>query len=684
MSIRRLLAAAFVVVTGIVTPLAGNVPLAGGVDLCSSALARYVLAPPTRQVLPVSIEQVQENGGRVEQAEGLLARGGEAARIERTPGSDPTIVVDFGQNVSGLLTISTSGSTSPELRVAVSESRAFLGKDSDLSWEDHHTYAWRPPAEASQFQTGQMTFRYVLLFLTSDGRVDIDSLQLDFTPRLGTPDTYAGCFESNDELLNRIWYAGAYTLDLDTTDPERSNGSSRILDGAKRDRAVWSGDLALEARIAYVTHGHAEPVRDSLADLADHQRPDGAIPPTSLGDYRPVLYDYCAWWVQAFADYYRYTGDRAFIERYYPHLQRQMAWFLKITDTNGLLARDPRVEQSVEWMWTIPRPGEVTYLNAVYYQALLDAADLASRLGHSQDAATWRDRATWLKQAMNDRLFDPKRGVYISHNGDRHVPQDANVLPILYGIAPQTSWDGMLHYLKEHLWTPYGSTTVDLPYGTGSYHDKRIWPFMGYYELEARFKASDDAGAFDLLRREWGQMVREDPASTMWEWMTADGRVENGYVSLAHAWSAGATASLTQHVLGVRPTEPGYTRFDVIPHTGDLAWAKGRVPTPLGPIEVSWERTARDFTETLSVPAGAQARAGIPISGTGVTISVNGEPVWSDNKVRSNGAQTDGRYVYLDLAPGTYTIDAGVPNERHLAAAGDRLWEALARLGVWG
>ncbi len=33
-------------------------------------------------------------------------------------------------------------------------------------------------------------------------------------------------------------------------------------------------------------------------------------------------------------------------------------------------------------MWVTPRPGEVTYLNAVYYQALLDAVDLASRLGY--------------------------------------------------------------------------------------------------------------------------------------------------------------------------------------------------------------------------------------------------------------------------------------------------------------
>jgi hypothetical protein len=74
-----------------------------------------------------------------------------------------------------------------------------------------------------------------------------------------------------DELLNRIWYAGAYTNQLCTIDPNHgdalihifqinssisdatnvtwynnftiTNGSSALTDGAKRDRIVWAGGV---------------------------------------------------------------------------------------------------------------------------------------------------------------------------------------------------------------------------------------------------------------------------------------------------------------------------------------------------------------------------------------------------------------------------------------------------------
>jgi hypothetical protein len=73
------------------------------------------------------------------------------------------------------------------------------------------------------------------------------------------PRDFTGYFHSDDELLNRIWYAGVYTVQLNTIDP--STGKSNfggltaegtytwslnttvceseaacLVDGAKRDR----------------------------------------------------------------------------------------------------------------------------------------------------------------------------------------------------------------------------------------------------------------------------------------------------------------------------------------------------------------------------------------------------------------------------------------------------------------
>jgi hypothetical protein len=60
--------------------------------------------------------------------------------------------------------------------------------------------------------------------------------------------------------------------------------------------------------------------------------------------------------------------------------------------------------------------------------------------------------------------------------------------------------------------------------------------------------------------------------------------------SIAHAWAAAQARYLPSEVLGVKPVEPGYRKFTIDPKPGDLAWARGSVSTPYGPIQVSWDR----------------------------------------------------------------------------------------------
>ena len=46
-------------------------------------------------------------------------------------------------------------------------------------------------------------------------------MTLYFTPAPTLSDlrAYRGSFRSNDDLINRVWYAGAYTVQMDTIDP---------------------------------------------------------------------------------------------------------------------------------------------------------------------------------------------------------------------------------------------------------------------------------------------------------------------------------------------------------------------------------------------------------------------------------------------------------------------------------
>jgi hypothetical protein len=131
-------------------------------------------------------------------------------------------------------------------------------------------------------------------YTSSYGEVSIDSLSLNYTSFLGTPDTFTGYFESSDDQLNQWWYDAVYTVDLCTvvldansTDP-RDAASPGILnklvliDGAKRDRLPYTGDLAVSARTSYLTHDVPQAARNVLEDIANHQRADGWLPPASM------------------------------------------------------------------------------------------------------------------------------------------------------------------------------------------------------------------------------------------------------------------------------------------------------------------------------------------------------------------------------------------------------------------
>ena len=57
--------------------------------------------------------------------------------------------------------------------------------------------------------------------------------------------------------------------------------------------------------------------------------------------------------------------------------------------------------------------------------------------------------------------------------------------------------------------------------------------------------------------------------------------------SHCHGWSATPSRDLPLYTLGVRPAQPGFAEAVIAPCLGDLAFARGAVPTPHGLIEVS-------------------------------------------------------------------------------------------------
>jgi hypothetical protein len=218
-----------------------------------------IFAPSSRTVSPASI--LSSTGNFTSKFPG-------PAQLK---GNGSQLVFDFGIEVGGLVTLEYSATGQGSIGLAFTESKNWIGE-----WSDSSNGEFKGPDGAlyATFNTsGKYSytmpdirlrggFRYLTLFLIANGTATVNinniKLAIGFQPTWSNLRAYQGYFHSNDDELNKIWYSGAYTLqtnavpvDTGRTVPFLTSGwenagvlgpgDTIIVDGAKRDRAVWPG-----------------------------------------------------------------------------------------------------------------------------------------------------------------------------------------------------------------------------------------------------------------------------------------------------------------------------------------------------------------------------------------------------------------------------------------------------------
>ncbi len=431
---------------------------------------------------------------------------------------------------------------------------------------------------------------------------------------------------------NRLAQSSALA-DFPGPDVTTTNRLPVIMDGAKRDRVVWSGDLGVETPNVFNTTGDAGFVRGSLQLLASYQVADGEsgtnVDPTlALGRFPESGSTYSAPYsmdeVDNIATYYLYTGDLSFVRSQWPMITRELSYNASMVDSRGLLATDGGDGQDWDY-YDGSKTGEVSAYNDIYYRTLTDAASLADALGRPGQAAAYAQDATRLRTAINGDLLDASTGLYaVSDRQPAAVAQDGNSLAVLFGVAPRARDKEILAALATTLpSTPYGP----LPFTANAGFWPGISPFVTNEEVAALFAAGDTAAATSLLQRLWGHMDAPgaDDTGADWEMVAADGSPGFGAeTSLAHGWSSGATADLSSYVLGVQPSTPGFRTWSVKPHPGSLSWVEGDVPTPHGTIAVRWAQdpSSGRFALQVGAPAHTRGTVSVPVPRSGAVVTV--------------------------------------------------------------
>jgi alpha-L-rhamnosidase len=593
---------------------------------------------------------------RVTDTEALLSAGSEATTVQTVPGRAAVLVIDFGRVVSGYPRLRLEGPEGAVVDLAYGErlvDRRVPIQRHEVGTHNADRYLLREgPQEWERFEWAG--FRYLQLTVRNAERpLRIRTASVNFT---SYPVQRRGRFECSDDLLNRLWEAGAYTLQLCMHDGYE--------DCPSREQRQWVGDAYVEMLVNAAAFGDSLLVAKLLRQVTQSQRTDGMTQMATPGDalrWGSFITDYCFSWIMALDEYARYSGDTSLVEELFPAVARALAWFEPHLDQHGLL-NDVPGWIFIDWA-EVDRRGQCTALNALYYATLQRAAGLARLAGAPALARHYRTIARAVRDALNARLWDETRGVYvdacIEGKQCRRVSQQANAACIALGIAPRVRWVRMLAYVLDESRLRATSTELGGP-DTASFDEERdvvlAQPFFMHFVHRALAAAGRHRDLLDNLRHRWGAMLEAD-SSTFWEhW--------HGEESQCHAWSSTPTFDLSTEVLGIRPLAPGFTLFAVEPHPAGLDWARGVFPSPAGDITVAWERGEGSFRLEVEVPSGCRARILIPppASGRWARLEANGTPVWKDGVPRPNrlgiAAAGAGRSLRLEAPAGRYIFEA--------------------------
>jgi hypothetical protein len=604
-----------------------------------------IFAPDSRTVSPISILSLANAS--------VISKWPSSAHIT---GNGSALVFDFGKEVGGLATISYTAQGTGALGLAFSEAKNWIGLWSDSS---NGRFQAGDGAIYSNFtSSGNYSytmdkvhlrggFRYLTLFLitneiASSIAINDISLEIGFQPTWSNLRAYSGYFDCSDDDLNKIWYSGAYTLQTNSVPVDTgrifeasgwnnsgalSNGSTVIVDGAKRDRAVWPGDMGIAVPATFVSIGDLESVKNALQTMYDHQNKDWSFPEAGPPLLQQGSDTYHMWSMIGTYNYLLYTNDTAFLNKNWDRYSHAMEYiYNKVHQPSGLL-NVTGIRDWARWQQGFNN----SEANMILYHTLMTGAELATWQGDTTGLAqTYTSRAANLSAAINRYCWDSSHGAFKDNATDTQLhPQDANSMAVYFGVVPPSSPSAQSISVRlTDNWTPIGAEAPELP--------NNISPFISSFEIQAHLIAGQTTRALDLIRRSWGWYLHHPngTGSTVIEGYLTNGSFayrnsrgysyDESYVSHSHGWSAGPTSALSNYIVGLSVTGRVGSTWTLKPQFGDLKYAQAGFVTELGRFSAGWNVTGdgRNYSLWWKVPEGTVGNVTLPPLPSGRTGKV--------------------------------------------------------------
>ena len=422
-------------------------------------------------------------------------------------------------------------------------------------------------------------------------------------------------FTSSNDILNQVWDLCKYSIKATTF-------AGLYVDG-ERERIPYEADAYLNQLSHYTTDREYAIARQTIEYFMEHP-----TWPTEWQLHVALMFH---------ADY-MYTGNTELIARYYEELKHKT--LVELAREDGLISsekatpefmkklgfKDPKAKlrDIVDWPpaqkdtgWKLAtaegeRDGYVftpinTVINSLYYKNMMIMAEFAKILNKSDEALHFELLALKAKKAVNEKLLDKEKGVYVDGEGTDHSSLHANMMPLAFGMVPDEYISSVSAFIKSRgmACSVYGSQ----------------------YLMEALYNAGEDDYALELMAattdRSWYNMIRIGSTISLEAW---DIKYKPN-LDWNHAWGAVPANAIPRNLWGIQPKTPGYGIASIKPQMGSLKSSAIEVPTIKGNIKGEYKFVNNRLqTYTMEIPSNMVAEFEIEAS-SGKSIRLNGEKV---------------------------------------------------------
>jgi len=488
------------------------------------------------------------------------------------------VILDTGREEAGLLDLELEAPKGTVFEIAYGEHLEDLRVRASVGGRSFANRYVSPAGRHSFVHPFlRLAGRYIQVDITPAADAGKQPIALHYAGMRPTdyPVKQLGSFSCSDSLQNKIHEVSVRTLHLCMHE--------HYEDCPWREQSLYGMDARNQMLAGFYTFGNYDFAAASIQLLGQGYNPkDGWLELCAPASIPITIPSFSLAWILMVDDHLLFAGDREFAKSQLPTIKKVLATAVK--ESTGSVIQTPRGGRMWNFYEWAPGLDGAVYrdakdtgdqfdapLNLFYLLALDGAARIARETGEAEE--DFAMRAAALRGAFHGAFWDEKEQAYLTKAGTNQSPHFAELtqaLALIAGVVPPDKVDALRARLAAD--------------------NNRLVPCTlshMMYKFEAMMADPDKYAQriFDLIRRDWGFMLQQG-ATSFWE--TIEGAAAFGDAgSLCHGWSAIPAWFQGAYILGVKPTAPGFTKYESKPVTHVFNRAEGKIPTPQGVLKVT-------------------------------------------------------------------------------------------------